>query len=390
MGVDTAVADMLTAVGLVDETAVGELTDYSAVKVRASAIDPGGWTLRGPDTPLIRSVARTTGNTGEPNGGLLVSDPETGFVWSGYTTKATLRRRDGQAQWEIVGSGHLGLLKERVVIPVPSQPDPSVWPAGSEWSSTFSQSADLALQALALASMGAGTARAHPRMNDWKIDRTTAQPAPPAISLSGRMEQVLDLMVDRLAGFGLTISLVADGKGGLDGVLRQSRVSQFEADDTNLGASVDVTTTRPEATAVYAGSKSGGSDDDWSYQTIAGAHRIEAFATVTGTGAELDEHAAAALAARGPKLSIEVLGAGPAAIAAFGREFRLGDWVTIVAAGTRHQVQATEATFNLTPTGTATGFVFGHRPAPPGATALARVRRLEQHTQRIAGARWFL
>ncbi len=377
---------VLTVAALHNDELLGELDDtITKLTVRASALEPGKWLLEAPDTAHVRAAAAVADEPGAGEGGILVSDPDLGFVWSGITTKAQATYLDRRRIWRLEGIGHAGLLDERLALPSASLP----WPAGEY--STATAPLDTVIVELANAVHGPGSgARAHPRHAGWTIDRDTTQPAPATASLSGRLDTALDIIVDRLPGSGLTLHSRSDGNGGSFGRIRQARISDWEADTVNLGAQITVTRHRPTGTLIYATSKSGGSDEQVATAQAAGLVRIEAAVSAsTGTNGSgsLDDAAAAGLAARTNRITIEVADAGPAALGAWGTEFALGDYVAAVADGHRWDVQFTEAQINWagavsTPK---VSMTFG-RPIHRGDLTRTRERRLAA----IEGARWFL
>lgn len=384
---------MLTAVGLVDEEQIAQIDDVvDELTVNASAVAEGAFVITAPDASEIRQMAQVAAEPGEPSGGVLISDSATGFVWSGYVRHATEVHNGSGRSWRLTGVGHSGLLGERLTLP--GSFNPAAWPPGAEYS-TSEVALDSAIVELANYVHGPSSTRPHPRHAGWSVDRDPTQSPPGVQALSGRLDAALDVITDRLPGSGLALLSVADGKGAISGRVRQGRDSMFEVDAENLGAEVKVTRRRPKGTAIYAGSKSGGSDDAFGYHRDTSRLKMEAFvAARTGTdgdAVDLTDVAAAELARLlAETTTIEVTDAAEAMIDAWGREFELGDYVSAVAAGYRLSVQFVEATMRWRRGSAAQVKSLAFGTPTVRSSAAARARSAERRVQALEGARWFL
>lgn len=291
----------------------------------------GGWkvSLRG-DHPLVDTLRA-------PGSGIIVTAP-TGVIISGPTATATYTKTssDVTGTWEIIGTDDSIILGERIAYPVPSTDDLSLQTAAYD---TRTGAAETVVKEYVAANLGA-SAPASRKITGLTVDTDLGRGE--TVTGNARFESLGALAENLLVTSGLGFDVIQNGSNLTFNVYEpvdRSALIRMDVDNLRLTSST-YSYTSPVATRVIVGGSGDGaarillersSTESVAAETTWG-RRIEVFADSRSSSASTD------LAQTGDEIlidkgkTIESISVKPSddQTMALGRDWGLGDKVTVV------------------------------------------------------------
>lgn len=316
---------MLTIAAMVDGVDIGEIDGWTRCVYQQRLNQAAGFVLSAPlGSPVVDALGASDSQT---RYGLIFSDaghpPVSGTIDRWQET-------DG-ATVSISGTEDYGCLRKRWVALEPAKAGPPYSPI-ADWQVT-APPVDAFRQVID-ANMGPG---AHPdrRMPGLTVAIDDSGLLPDPIVLTARFDNLADFVDEQGTGRGVAVTALADGDGGTVVTVRASKYLDNVVFDDASAASRTLLSSSSSGNVVLAGGTGDGLLRTFAQVgTAVGWGRVEKWvdARTADTPEELQEAALleAATSAGTRSLTVDLDDAGPHVL---GEDFRLGDWVWLVASG---------------------------------------------------------